>query len=167
MLLRISLFVKLQITTTERCRPAYRRQGCLSVAQVPAEVVTVYAGQELTAGQELYVCSEAWVISLYGEPKSLERNFVNIMRTGEEYLIFGSEVLEDLSGDLPAIKLNEVRFISPVFAYKEFAYVILPIGELHTYVPYSGVKDNEFFPQSPETLALWQELKADMLAAYP
>ena len=132
-----------------------------------AQVVTVYAGQELTAGQELYVCSEAWVISLYGEPKALERNFENIMRTGEEYLIFGSEVLEDFSGDLPAIKLNEVRFISPVFAYKDFEHVILPIGESHTYVPYFGVKDNEFFPQSPETLALWQELKADMLAAYP
>lgn len=130
-------------------------------------VVRVYAGEELAMGQELYVCSDSWMISLYGATRSLERGFVNIMRTGEEYLVFGSEVLEDLCDDLPAIKLNQVRFIAPVFAYKDFAHVILPTGESHTYVPYSGVKDNEFFPQSETSLKLWQELKADMLAAYP
>lgn len=132
-----------------------------------AKVLTVYAGEGLTEGQEVYVCSEFWTVSLYGEPDSLERNFVNIMRTGTEYLVFGEGLLEDLSDDLPAIALCQDGFIAPVFAYEDFPHVILPVGEEHTYVPYSGVKGNEFFPATQEALGLWQGLKADMLAAYP
>lgn len=132
-----------------------------------AKVLTVYAGEGLAEGQELYVCSDFWTVSMYGEPKTLERNFINIMRTGTAYLIFGEELLEDFPDGLPAVRLCKAGFIAPVFAYGEFPHVILPVGEEHTYVPYSGVKDNEFFPASQEALALWQGLKADMLAAYP
>ncbi len=68
---------------------------------------------------------------------------------------------------MPLSGTGRQKAIGKVAWINSIAHVILPIGELHTYVPYSGVRDNEFFPQSPETLALWQELKADMLAAYP
>lgn len=131
-------------------------------------IETVYAGGELlTAGQEIYVGSSSWSICLQEELNTLERFFVNFMRMDTEYLVFGDEILEDLAGGLPAIKLCDIGVIVPVFSYEEFSHVILPIGEEHTYVPYSGVKDNEFFPASEESLALWQELKAEMLAAYP
>lgn len=44
--------------------------------------------------------------------------------------------------------------------------VIKPSGET-TYVPYTSVKNNEFFACTEAALAAWRDLKTEMLELYP
>lgn len=126
----------------------------------------LYAGNGLEAGQEVYVYMRGWCLIVREDLNAIERNFVNVMRVGTEYLIFGDGLFEDLMG-LPTISLCDNAFIAPVFCYEESPHVILPTSDEGTYVPYAEVKENEFFPESEEALELWKALKAEMMAAYP
>ena len=48
----------------------------------------VYKGTEPAVGQDIYLTCSRWSLSLYSEPYSIERGFVNIMEVGGEYLVF-------------------------------------------------------------------------------
>lgn len=128
----------------------------------------VYAGEGPEAGEEYYLFSGKWHLSLDGYYDSLGRGYVNILEVGTEYLIFAEEVLEDLRGDLPAIKMYDHEFlISPVFCYEERQNVIMPVTGDTTYVSYKDVKNNEFFVTSEKALEMMEELKSKMLSLYP
>ena len=99
----------------------------------------------MAAGEEYYLFSRSWSVSLNGYIDTLERGFVNILKAGEEYLIFASEVLQDLNEDLPAIKLYDEYLINPVFCYEECENVVAPLLGDTLAVSYKDVKDNEFF----------------------
>lgn len=126
----------------------------------------VYAGEGMAAGEEYYLFSRSWCMSLNGHYNSLERGFVNILKTGEEYLVFATEVLQDLNGDLPAIKLYDEYLINPVFCYEERENVIAPLLGETLAVPYKDVKDNEFFAASEKGMEMLKELKGRMLSLY-
>ena len=127
----------------------------------------VYAGDGLAAGEEYYLYSRSWSVSLNGYIDTLERGFVNILKVGEEYLIFATEVLQDLNEDLPAIKLYDEYLISPVFCYEECENVISPLLGDTLAVSYKDVKDNEFFSASEKGIEMLEEFKGKMLSLYP
>lgn len=127
----------------------------------------VYAGAGLEAGEEVYLFSRHWQLSLDGYYDSLERGYVNILEVGTEYLVFAEEVLEDLKGDFPAVKLYDDFSITPVFCYEERQNVIIPVTGDTTFVPYKDVKNNEFFVTSEKALEMLEELKSRMLSLYP
>ena len=127
----------------------------------------VYAGEGLEAGEEYYLFSGKWQLSLDGYYDSLERGLVNILEVGTEYLIFAEEVLEDLEGDLSAVKTYDDFTICPVFCYEERQNAIIPVLGDTTFVPYKDVKNNEFFVTSEKVLEMMEELKSKMLSLYP
>lgn len=127
----------------------------------------VYAGEGLAAGEEYYLFARAWSVALNEQINSLERGFVNILKVGEEYLIFATEVLQDLNGDLSAIKLYDEYLISPVFCYEECENVISPLLGETLGVPYKDVKNNEFFAASEKGMKMLKEFKGKMLSLYP
>lgn len=92
-----------------------------------------------------------------------------MLEAGTEYLVFVEDVLEDLRGDLPALKVYDDGRVStvPVFCYEERQNVVIPLTEDPTYVPYKGVKGNEFFVTSEEGLKMLEESKARLLSLYP
>lgn len=89
------------------------------------------------------------------------------MKEGKEYLVFVTEKVKTNSETLPVYRLYSNSMITPFFCYEDMENVIIPIGEGPTYVPYSQVKDNEFFSADEEGLEAWNSLKQKMLAAYP
>lgn len=146
-------------------------------AQQKVVVKQVYAGEGLEVGQKIYLSHSGWSIS-FVEPYSIERQFVNIMDVGREYLVFVSGEMDVLDSSLPVYRccngfIPEARepipfTITPVFCYDHRDNVPLqPTGNYGTYVPYAQAKDNEFFGVGPEMVEAWEQLKAEMLQKYP
>lgn len=130
-------------------------------------VQAVYAGTGVSIGQEIYIFADRWRLSFAGTPTSIERGFVNLMKSGHEYLVFASQLVDIESDSLPVYRLCDDTFITPVFCYDNFSNkIVTPMGP-STYVPYADVKENEFFAASEGALRVWDSLKADMLSAYP
>lgn len=92
-----------------------------------------------------------------------------MLEASTEYPVFVEDVLEDLRGDLPALKVYDDSRVStvPVFCYEERQNVVIPLTENPTYVPYKDVKGNEFFVTSEEGLKMLEESKARLLSLYP
>lgn len=127
----------------------------------------VYAGDSIEEGQEIYVTSPSWLLSMDIEPHSVELGFVNTMKTGDDYLIFLTDTVEDFYSSIPVYMLYEGSIITPVFSYEERQNTILETGNENTYVLYKEVKENEFFTTDQKGLAAWLELKNAMLNLYP
>lgn len=129
----------------------------------------VYAGEGLAAGEEYYLFARAWRLSLDGYYNAINTGYVNMLQAGTEYLVFVEDVLEDLKGDLPALKVYDDGRVStvPVFCYEDRQSVVIPLSEDPTYVPYKDVKDNEFFTTSEKGLEMLEALKGKILSLYP
>ena len=129
----------------------------------------VYAGEGLAAGEEYYLFARAWRLSLDGYYNAINTGYVNMLEAGTEYLVFVEDVLEDLKGDLPALKVYDDGRVStvPVFCYEDRQSVVIPLSEDPTYVPYKDVKDNEFFATSEKGLEMLEALKGKILSLYP
>lgn len=132
-----------------------------------AVIRQVYAGSGLEAGDEIYVFSRHWQLSLGGEINSIERGYVNIMETGTEYLVFAEAVREGVGAGIPSVKMYDDFFVAPVFCYEERQNAIMPIMGETTYVSYKDVKENEFFAASEEALRILETLKRQMISFYP
>lgn len=144
-----------------------RIEHLFNVDRQKAIIQEVYAGNGLEKGEEINVFSSHWRLALDGNPNSIERGFVNIMKVGTEYLIFAEEVSESLETDIRSVKLYDDFFIAPIFSYEEHQNVIMPVTGDTTYVSYKDVKDNEFFVTSEKTLRFVEKLKAQMLLLFP
>lgn len=146
-------------------------------AQQKVKVKQVYVGDGLEVGQEIYLSRRGWSV-LFVEPYSIERQYVNIMDVGREYLVFVSGEMDVLDSSLPVYRCSNgfipetgepIPFtIAPVFCYDHKDNVPLePVGNYGTYVPYSEARDNEFFGTTSEMVEAWEQLKAEMLQRYP
>ena len=89
-------------------------------------------------------CSR-WSLSLYSEPYSIERGFVNIMEVGEEYLVFIENQADGLGEKIPVYQVYVENAFTPIFSYQEHENNICETGGESTYVKYNQVCENEFF----------------------
>ncbi|OUN26040.1 hypothetical protein [Pseudoflavonifractor sp. An85] len=146
-------------------------------AQQKVKVKQVYAGDGLEVGREIYLSRRGWSV-VFVEPYSIERQYVNIMDVGREYLVFANGEIDALDSDLPVYSCckgfeketgETVSFlVAPVFCYDHTDNVPLQAtGNYGTYVPYSEAKDNEFFGMTSEMVEAWEQLKAEMIQKYP
>lgn len=153
------------------------------ISQQRVKVVHVYAGEGLEVGDEFYLYGQGGGVS-FTEPKSIQWGYVNIMDVGREYLVFLEAEVDTLDSSTPVYQyyrnigedtdkdgeLERVgsMLIEPIFCYDHKDNVAVePESKQHTGVPYSQVKNNEFFGTTQETIDLWEELKAEMLQRYP
>ena len=150
-----------------RVSPTGEFENLFATSRQKVQIEEVYAGNGLQKGDEIYLTSSQWRIVVELQPSALECSFVNIMKEGKEYLVFLTEKVRTDSEVLPVYRLYSNSMITPVFCYEDMENVIIPVGEGPTYVPYSQVKDNEFFSADEEGLEAWNSLKQKMLAAYP
>lgn len=130
-------------------------------------VSQVFAGEELAVGDEFYLTCVRWSVFVRSDGQAIERGFVNILREGSDYLVF---LLTDSGMEnrgLPLYFLNIDQFIAPVFCYEDIANTFVTPAGRTTYVPYTQVKDNEFFAAAQAGLDAWSALKQEMLRKYP
>lgn len=137
------------------------------VSRQKVVVREVYEGNELEGGQEIYIWSRHWRLSLNGDYPSIERGFVNVMNDGSEYLIFATQEIDVPDEKIPIFELYDDSMITPMFCYEEKKNVIVETSGETTYVLYRQVKGNEFFGETEEALNAWKQLKTKMLALYP
>ncbi|MGN0335465.1 MAG: hypothetical protein ACI4DV_07385 [Lachnospiraceae bacterium] len=130
------------------------------------KVQNVYKGEDVKKEQEIYITCDRWSLSLYAEPHSIERGFVNIMEVGEEYLLFVDGQADGLGEEIPIFKLYGESVVAPVFSYRTHTNKISSMGKESTYVLYNQVSDNEFFAATPEAMNAFLELKKIMLEKY-
>lgn len=150
-----------------RVCPTDEFENLFATSRQKVRVEEIYSGTGLQKGDEIYLTSSQWRIVIELQPSALECSFVNVMKEGKEYLVFVTENVRTDSDGLPVYRLYSNSMITPVFCYENVENVIVPVGEGPTYVPYSQVKDNEFFSADKEGLAAWNSLKQKMLSAYP
>lgn len=127
----------------------------------------IYAGSGFEAGQEIYVTFSNWSLKLDEDRNSIQRGFVNVMKSGYDYLVFISKRIEALDEAVPVYSLNDDTCIAPVFCYEDQSNIIAPTCGSSTYVPYRQVENNEFFAESEAALIAWENFKAKMLSAFP
>lgn len=130
-------------------------------------ITGVYSGDEIVPGQEIYITTNRWNLFLFEGERSAERGFVNVMKTGAEYLVFGSEILNFDDENTNVLRLYEDSYIAPIFCYDKTTNVIAEVIGNTTYVPYTSVRNNEFFACTENALGEWLILKNNMLNLYP
>lgn len=131
------------------------------------KITQVYKGETLQTGDEIYIYSERWLLSLFGNPPSVERGFVNIMQEEREYLLFLSETIEAHDTKTPVYKMYNSDFlIVPMFCYDDMEKTVPEVGGENTYVSYSEVKDNEIFCTTEQAYEIWKQLKRKLFAEY-
>lgn len=129
-------------------------------------VKEVYKGNEIQVGQELYLNFPRWSIVLTEKYDTVQCGFVNIMKKNKEYLVFLNNPYEGLDGEnvYPFIVDS---YVVPMFCYMDSENVVVPIDAgSSTYVPYSLVKENEFFVTSENALQALLKLKSCIFDKY-
>lgn len=120
---------------------------------------------DISIGEEIYITTHRWNLVIEGDDKTIERGFVNVLKTGEDYLIFCDEEIAQKDG-YTVYSLFEDSFITPVFSCSYSDNVIIASNDTTTYVPYMEVKDNEFFAYDNQALEAWYDLKTELLKKY-
>lgn len=142
-------------------------ENTFGISRQRVSIMEVYKGENVKEGEEIYLYSQHWQLDLGGDIKSIERGFVNIMDMDTEYLTFIEKRVNDINMEIPVYQLCDNMYISSVFCYENRDNVIFPTKMENTYVPYAKVKNNEFFVQSEKALHEMEELKRELLSAYP
>ena len=122
------------------------------------KVEDVYKGTEPAVGQDIYLTCSRWSLSLYSEPYSIERGFVNIMEVGGEYLVFIENQVDGLGEKIPVYQVYVENAFTPIFSYQT--------GGESTYVKYNQVCENEFFATTQKGMDALVGLKKEMIEKY-
>lgn len=130
------------------------------------KVEEVYKGKEITEGQEIYITCSRWSLSLYSEPYSMERGFINILETGGEYLVFIENQADGLGEQIPIYQVYVENTLTPIFSYKEYENKISEVDNESTYVKYDQVRGNEFFAVTQKGMDALVALKNEMIEKY-
>ena len=143
----------------------------VNLPQVPViiqlvKVEDVYKGTEPAVGQDIYLTCSRWSLSLYSEPYSIERGFVNIMEVGEEYLVFIENQVDGLGEKIPVYQVYVENAFTPIFSYQEHENNICETGGESTYVKYNQVCENEFFATTQKGMDALVGLKNEMIEKY-
>ncbi len=133
-------------------------------ATEPVEVVDVYKGDNINKGDKISVfrSSSRLFYQLNGF-NSINMDFVNAMKNGDEYLIFLEKKIDDTS-----VYRTVTGIIAPIFSIKDRKNTISK--SLHTdgcmSVPYGDVKDNEFFVADEGALNVLINFKKNMISEF-
>lgn len=133
-------------------------------ATEPVEVVDVYKGDNINKGDKISVfrSSSRLFYQLNGF-NSINMDFVNAMKNGDEYLIFLEKKIDDAS-----VYRTVTGIIAPIFSIKDRKNTISK--SLHTdgcmSVPYGDVKDNEFFVADEGALNVLINFKKNMISEF-
>lgn len=134
-------------------------------------VQEVYAGNNITPGDEIWVVSGSWGAILDEVYQQMSFSYVNSPKQGQEYLIFLSQQVEIVDGfePLPLFRLQNGIGIDPVFCYNDLdTQVDTPPGQPPDItVPYQEVADQEFFAESPSIMDALVDAKHALLEQYP
>jgi len=154
-----------------RVRAEEPLETMFGVCRQKVHVEQVFQGDGLKTDDEIYLISSRWLLNIspvYAE-KSVERGFVNVLRVGYEYLVFCGEQVDTLTGETNIYRLSGdgESLVVPVFCYDDIDNTIVATSGESTYVPYSEVKNNEFFACTEGALKAIEELKREMLNEYP
>lgn len=145
--------------------------------QQKVKTVQVYAGDSLEVGQEFYLYSDAWNVSVMEHYSSLERGSINVLEIGREYLVFLNGEIDTLDSPIPVYRCMEgvrlsddswVDFMSPVFCYDHIENVpVVYTGDWESGVTYTQGRDNEFFGATDKLIEAWEQMKEEFLRMYP
>ena len=133
-----------------------------------AIIEEVYKG-EISEGEEVYLYSTDWYLTLPVESSKQKVPFFNIRKTnipcvGNEYLVFASETIQEKKGTLLVLFPSENISVTPIFCYEDsINVVVMPDGHDGTAIPYETVKNNEFILPSEEDLRYMEETKKYLL----
>ena len=134
-------------------------------------VEEVYAGDDLKAGDEIWIASGTWSAIIDEVYQQMVFYFVNAPKQGQEYLVFLSHQVEIVDGfePLPVFQLRSGIHIDPIFCYNDLdTHVETPPGQpLDITVPYREVSNQEFFAESQTVMDALVEAKHALLAQYP
>ncbi len=130
------------------------------------KIEEVYKGADVKTAQNIYITCRRWSLSLFSEPYSIERGFVNIMETGEDYLIFIENQVDGLGEQIPVYQVFVENALAPIFSYQEHVNQISAVGSESTYVRYHEVSENEFFAVSQKGMDALIALKNEMTTLF-
>lgn len=137
-------------------------------SQQKVKIVKVFKGDQLYEGDDIYIPSDRWRVIVRETSQTIERGFVNILKQGENYLVFLDTMIPQRVESTPVFKLYNDARLSPVFCYSLLGNsFISPSSRDTTYVDYSLVSNNEFFATSQESIEPVLQLKKHMLEQYP
>ena len=122
------------------------------------KVEDVYKGTEPAVGQDIYLTCSRWSLSLYSEPYSIERGFVNI--------VFIENQVDGLGEKIPVYQVYVENAFTPIFSYQEHENNICETGGESTYVKYNQVCENEFFATTQKGMDALVGLKKEMIEKY-
>lgn len=129
------------------------------------EILEIYRGDNhLGIGDVVGVISGGWLF--FYDDMSANMGFVNFMEEDGEYLIFLEGKVDTLD-PLDNVYAVVDSIISPVFNYENKDNIIAETEGEMNYVPFSEVKQNEFFVNSNEVLEMLMSLKQDLLVKFP
>ncbi len=128
------------------------------------EILEVYRGENMQKGQKVeYITVSA---DYSKDHKLWGRSYVNLMREGEEYLVFMNKALETDS--------DQMVYLSPqgcdlrYFSLSERENVAVPeeCKKLDGQYYLNTVKENEFFAESRRVMEKMELLKEEMINTY-
>lgn len=129
-------------------------------------VLEVFKGRDVFVGQELSVNFPSWSVILTDQYDTVQCGFVNAMKRNRDYLVFLNDPFEALDGDVIYPFYGDT-YVAPMFCYTDSSNRIIPMKEGDpTYVPFSLVKDNEFFVTTENALQEMMRVKRFMLDKY-
>lgn len=150
-----------------RVSPTDDLEHQFGLSQQKVMIKEVYAGDGISVGDEIFITSTRWRLIIDGQFRVLERGFVNILQEGADYLVFLTGTVAQLYYDTPIYWLYNKEYIVPVFCYDDIPNTFVPPTGESTYIPYSDVKNNEFFSTSEAGFQAWDELKQELFILYP
>lgn len=128
------------------------------------KVKAVYRGKDIQEGQQItYVTVNA---DYSKEQKIWGRSYTNLMKAGEEYLVFMNGSRRDSKGERIYISPQDCDF--RYFALTEKKNVVVPeeCKKLDRRYYLNTVKDNEFFAESRDVMDEMEAFKEEILHTY-
>lgn len=129
-----------------------------------ADVLEVYQGDEVEVGDEIGITYHGM---FFFDDMSANLNFVNFLQPNDEYLLFLDQRVDSHDPKDDSLYEFNSSVIPGIFNYEEKDHTIMDVPETNWNVPYSKVKDNEFFVSSEANLEALTELKHELLELYP
>ncbi len=148
-----------------RVRPINEPEHLFKVDRQLVNIVASYKG-DLSSEETVYLYTPKWNVITFGDIKSLELSFVNILSEEHDYLVFCDNIMDQTQTDIPIVEICSRYLIVPAFCYDEIVNVASDTIGDSTYVKYNDVRENEFFATSQTGLNELVSLKHYLIEKY-